>query len=152
MRVAPPVQALSCGAGPWNSVQSALTALSAAVGAWWLGAWLREPDPLLAAGSVAFGAAAAWAARRVLEAAPRQLAWDGGAWHVADPGGGRLSGRAELMLDLGHWMLVRFSADGSTGAAWRGRLWLPLRRRDAAAAWPALRVALYAAQPSASAA
>ena len=148
MRVAPTVQALSCGAGPWLAVQLALTALSAAVAAWWLGAALREPDLPLALASVALGAASAGLARRWLAAPQRQLAWDGGAWQVAGADCGRLSGRADLMLDLDHWMLVRFCPEPSPAPAWRRRLWLPLRRRDAAAVWPALRVALHAAPPA----
>jgi len=43
-------------------------------------------------------------------------------------------------------MLVRFSP---AGVGRRGAVWLPLSRRDAAAAWPALRAALHAPQPAA---
>ena len=133
-------------------MQLALTALSAAVGAWWLGAWVREPDLLLALCSVAVGSGVAWALRRRLATPQRQLAWDGSTWLVGDPDSGLHPGQIALMLDLGDWMLVCFSVDGAPrSAAWRS-LWLPLRRRDAAESWPALRVALYAAQPAARAA
>jgi hypothetical protein len=51
------------------------------------------------------------------------------------------------MLDLGAWMLVRFSEQGASWP-WRGAVWLPLSRRVAGGAWPALRVALHAPQPA----
>jgi hypothetical protein len=54
-----------------------------------------------------------------------------------------------LMLDLGRWMLVRFTPEAA-GRAGRGRVGvaLPLSRRESAADWQALRVALHAPQPA----
>ncbi len=75
-----------------------------------------------------------------------QLAWDGSAWQLCLPDREVRSGQVALMLDLGSWMLVRFSP---LGLRRRGTVWLPLSRRDAAGAWPALRVALHAPQPAA---
>jgi hypothetical protein len=75
-----------------------------------------------------------------------QLAWDGSAWQLRVPGSEACCGQAVLMLDLGPWMLLRFSP---AGMGRRGAVRLPLSRRDAAAAWPALRVALHAPQPAA---
>jgi hypothetical protein len=42
-------------------------------------------------------------------------------------------------------MLVRFAP---MGLPTRSALWLPLSRSDAAASWPALRVALHAPRPA----
>ena len=143
MRVAPPVQALSSGTGPWRWIQQALYGLSAAVLiAWVAGHWF---DVGLTAGLASAGAglAAAWLANPGLSARPSQLQWDGSAWLLLAPTGQRESGRATLMLDLVGWMLVRFMP-ASRSAPWAAS-WLPLRRRDAGTDWNALRVALYAA-------
>jgi hypothetical protein len=135
MRVAPPVQALSCSAGPWRLFQQALIALSAAVAVAWGGAQLGAEGATLVGAALALGLAAAWWAGRKLDAPARRLAWDGTAWHLHPEG---LTGQAVLMIDLGHWMLLRFSP---------GARWLPLSRRDAGTDWQALRVALHATPP-----
>lgn len=69
-------------------------------------------------------------------ARPRQLGWDGGAWLLQPARGDALTGQVRLMIDLGDWMLVRFSP---------GARWLPFARSDATD-WQALRVALHATQ------
>ena len=148
MRVAPPVQALSCGAGPWLAIQLALYALSTAVAVWWAAARWWEPGAVLFWVSLLLGLIAALVARRALSVPARQLGWDGSSWRVSPPEGGGQTGRVALMLDLGHWMLVRFTPDATDGPFWRRGIWLPLARRDTAAAWPALRVALHAPQPA----
>jgi hypothetical protein len=133
MRVAPPVQALSCSTGLWRSFQQALLALSTAVATGWAGAQLGAEGAMLAGAALAMGLAAAWWAGHRPVAPPRRLAWDGAAWQVEG-----LAGQVRLMIDLGDWMLLRFSP---------GRRWLPLSRRDAGTDWQALRVALHAASP-----
>ncbi len=77
-------------------------------------------------------AVAGWTGRRLRGIPARRLAWDGAAWQLQPEG---QAGQVALMIDLGDWMLVRFSPGG---------YWLPLARRDAAD-WQALRVALHAA-------
>jgi hypothetical protein len=146
MRAAPPVQAQSCSAGPWRSIQWALYGSSAAVTVGWAAATRWEPGAGPLAAGLLTGLAVGLAARYALPTRAMQLAWDGSAWQLRLPGGEACSGQAALMLDLGPWMLVRFSP---AGVRWRGAVWLPLSRRDAAAAWPALRVALHAPQPAA---
>jgi hypothetical protein len=89
---------------------------------------------------------AAWIARRALASPAWRLAWDGGSWRLQAPGREDRVGSVVLMLDLGAWVLVRFSPQSST-RPWQGAVWLPLSRRSTAGAWPALRVALYAPQP-----
>jgi len=146
MRVAPPVQALSCSAGPWWSIQLALYASGAAVAVWWLGAQHVQPGAPLLLLSLLLGGVAALVAWRALPVHSTPLAWDGTAWQLQPPGADARCGQVALMLDLGDWMLVRFSP---AGAGWLADVWLPLSRRDTAAAWPALRVALHAPQPAA---
>jgi hypothetical protein len=147
MRVAPPVQALSCSAGPWRSIQLALYASSAVVAVGWAAATLWKPGAgALAAGMLA-GLVAWRVARRALPVHySTPLAWDGTAWQLQPPGADARGGQVALMLDLDDWMLVRFSPAGAGRFA---DVWLPLSRRDTAAAWPLLRVALHAPQPAA---
>jgi len=140
MRVAPPVQALSCGAGPWQSTQQMLYALSVAVLAYWAGRQLLQPSLALGFGCLALALSAAWLAGQLLRRPPCALIWDGAAWAVELPRLGRHTGQVALMLDLGGWMLVRFTPDRPPGPI---AIWLPLSSRDAAASWPALRVALH---------
>jgi hypothetical protein len=146
MRAAPSVQALSCGAGPWLSIQMALYALSTAVAVWWTGAQWAEPGVVLALASLLLGLVAAAVARAALSAPALQLGWDGSVWRLCVPGRGAQPGQADLMLDLGTWMLVCFTPADRQG--WQGATWLPLSRRDTAVAWPALRVALHAPRPA----
>jgi len=147
MRVAPPVRALSCSAGPWQSMQWTLPALSLSVAAWWAGAHLWGHGAWLVGGSLGLGLVAAVLARRTLATPDQHLGWDGSQWRLQWPGSDSQAGRVALMLDLGGWMLVRFTPEAA-GRAGRGRVWLPLWRRDAAADWQLLRVALYAPQPA----
>ena len=147
MRVAPPVQALSCSAGPWQSIQVALYALSTAVAVWWAGAHLGQTGTLLALVSLLAGLVAAIVARGALSEPALRLAWDGSAWRLQPPRGEGPAGRVALMLDLGGWMLVRFTPSSAGRWAWGGATWLPLCRRDVASAWPTIRVALHAPQP-----
>jgi hypothetical protein len=135
MRVAPPVQALSCSAGHWRLFQQVLAAWAVAVAVAWAGAQLGAESTALAGAALALGLAAAWRVGRRLANSARQLVWDGAAWQLLPEG---LAGQVALMIDLGDWMRVRFSP---------GAHWLPLSRGDAAADWQALRVALHAAPP-----
>ena len=127
-------------------MQRLLAALTAAVAVWWLGAQLRGPDRWLALGSLlAASVAAVWAGRRWRTPA-LSLSWDGSAWQLAAPGAEPCAGQALPMLDLGRWMLVRFTPEVDGRPAWRQAVWLPLAQRAAPAEWPALRVALHAPQ------
>jgi hypothetical protein len=148
MRVAPPVQASSCSAGAWWSIQVVLYALSAAVASWWALAQLVGANAWVASGSLLLGLVAALAARRALARPAWQLAWDGGSWRLGAPGGEQRAGQVAVMLDLGAWMLVRFTAPPGVQPR-RAAVWLPLSRQAAGAAWPVLRVALHAPQPAA---
>jgi hypothetical protein len=146
MRAAPSVQALSCSAGRWRSFQYALYAATVAVSAYWAGSHLLGGGPWLALASLALGLGAAVVAARGMVRPPRQLAWDGGVWTLHSPKDEQQPGQVMLMLDLGGWLLVRFTPSGPHGAHRAATQWLPLSARDAGGSWPALRVALYAPQ------
>jgi hypothetical protein len=141
MRVAPPVQALSCGAGRWQLTQQLFYALTAFVFAYWGGSHLFDAGLAVWLGSLAFALVTTVCAARWLRQPVRQLIWDAEAWRVAAPRGDAQCGQVALMLDFGGWMLVRFIPAGSIGG--RRSQWLPLSRDDAGVQWPALRVALH---------
>ncbi len=75
--------------------------------------------------------------------------WDGRAWSVQAPGAEHMDGQAQLMLDLGGWMLVRFALRCIVGAAPR-RLAAVAPRR-CAGGLARLRVALYASRQNVAA-
>ena len=143
MRAAPPARALSRSAGPWQAIQACLGVASAAVATYWAGAHLGLPGPGLMLASVVIAAGAGIVAGRWPADEPAWLAWDGVAWSLQPQGGEALPGQPALMLDLGHWMLVRFVFVPTTAGTRPTVRWLPLSRRDAGGAWPALRVAVH---------
>jgi len=126
------------------SIQLALYAISTAVAVWWLGAQHVQPGAPLLLLSLLLGGVAALVAWRALSGPALSLGWDGSAWQLQRSGIDRQAGRVALMLDLGSWLLVRFVPDAAPARTRRRAAWLPLSRRDAPAAWPALRVALHA--------
>ena len=160
MRTPPPVEYTSTLGRAWRGALALLVAASVAVPlAWglpclaahWGG---RQPDDLIdaladpaiqAALACWFGAmvvAAAWLSRGSATVRERTLRWDGQDWVLAD-GASPLEerGDAQLMLDLGPWMLVRFLPYAVTGGA--GATWLPLTLAGDVARWAALRGALW---------
>lgn len=146
MRVAAPVQALSCSTGVWRLLPRALYALTGVVSAYWVGSHLAGGGPWVAVASLALGlGGVAWAARGT-DRPPLRLNWDGVVWAVHSSEDGRQPGQVMLMLDLGGWMLVRFTPSLPHGAHKVTTQWLPLSARDTGASWAALRVALYARQ------
>ena len=107
---------------------------------------------LAAAATSAFWHVGARAARR-----ERMLRWDGEDWmlEVDAAGGHHQRGDAALMLDLGDWMLVRFTAPATPGSGpfqgpdpSQGRpatvsTWLSLSLAGDPARWAAVRGALW---------
>jgi hypothetical protein len=86
---------------------------------------------------------------------PVSLRWDGQRWFVGpastvglEPAGGRL----DVMLDLGPWMLLRFSADEDFRRHGPVRQWLPAQRFGHEADWHLLRATVYCARPASPAA
>jgi hypothetical protein len=159
MRAPPPVEYTSALGRAWRAALSLLVGASVAVPlAWGLPYFAahwgsRQPDALLdgLADPRVQCALALWAAamvvaafllwQRAAAAGERTLCWDGQDWVLkSDPRGhADQRGDAELMLDLGPWMLVRFLPYAGLGAA----TWLPLSAGLDLARWAALRGALW---------
>jgi hypothetical protein len=125
----------------WCRAVTAVLAATAATIATWcvtsgdvVSLWMR------ASVAVASLALAVWILR-LLVAAPAGLRWTGAAWELLPAGGCEpVRGNPTVALDFGGWMLLRFVAEGSGHV-----VWLPAERRGDAAAWHALRTALYSA-------
>ena len=144
MRVAPSFQ-IDCGPQEgWRVAQQALYAITAATILGWALAWAEVGVWPTAALALAVGLAAAVGAGRALRASVSRLGWDGAQWSLQSAGQVPETGQAEVMLDLGAWMLLRFRPEPSGIGSDR---WLALDRRQAGAAWHTARVALFAALP-----
>jgi len=131
-----PAVSLVCGdGGAWRTVGAVLAGLSAAV----IALWLRGGGPA-ALGAGTLVAAGVW-----WRTAPpaQQLSWDRQCWRLQMAGRESVAGRLTVALDFGRWMLLRLDPD--TG---RPAHWLPISAGVAAAAWPALRSAVYSAAAS----
>ncbi len=120
MRHAPPADAACASGGWWFHCRVVLHALAAAALAAWAAGHLQSGAAATAAAAV-FSAllTALWAARRPRPAGGR-LRWDGQCWQfdAGEPGTPPLAGAAEPLLDLGPWLLVRFTPEGGGAARW----------------------------------
>jgi hypothetical protein len=75
------------------------------------------------------------------------LRWDGQAWwlgQLQERGHEPCEGHLTVVIDLGFWVLLRFSCLNPTGR-WR---WLPIQKRGHESFWSVLRVTLYGANPN----
>jgi hypothetical protein len=176
MRAPPPVEFKSALGRAWRAALSLVVGASVAVPLAWGLPWLaarwdsRQPEALFEAlgnprvqGSLALWVAAIavtafWLASKRAAAGERTLCWDGQDWVLTGDAKGRPDqrGDAALMLDLGPWMLVRFTpTPGSTLPSERGPgpvpgpdplsrpAWLPLTVSGDLARWAAFRGALW---------
>ncbi|MFY9513714.1 MAG: hypothetical protein WAQ05_22355 [Rubrivivax sp.] len=110
-------------------MQLLLAGLAAAVFAVWLLLHLNLPAwPALVVAALA--ARVTW---HLTPPRPARLAWDGAVWSLDGQ-----PGQVDLMLDLQHWLLLRFRP--AVAGAVR---WLPVPDAEAAAARQTLRAALY---------
>ncbi len=136
---AAPAVSVCCGqSAVWRWLHAALPALAAtALAAWGLGhlQWAAWPALLLAPGVAAL---AWWWPGLRPRPRPQRLAWDGQQW-TADGCAVRL----DLMMDLGHGMLLRLRPIDDPGRS----LWIPIGVADAGVDLHALRAAVYCRPP-----
>ena len=146
MRAAPACQFSLQRFGVWRGVVLVLATLGIATMAAWL--ILRE-SPLTSPTAIAAALAAALlvALGASLAQAPAvDLRWDGRTWHLGPPSAEPASGDLSVALDLGPWMLLRFSP---AAPATRPRTtWLPVQRPGLESQWHALRCAVYSPRPA----
>ena len=138
MRASPACQVELQRFGVWRAALAVLLLAGAISFTSWL-AFRAEllPAPLMAIATALVVSLAVLAAP-LWRIGPRRLRWDGQFWQLDGT-----TGRLDAALDLGPWMLLRFTADGSTTLTW-----LPVQRRGLAAQWHALRCAVYSLRPA----
>ena len=137
MRASPACQVTLQHFGVWRAAVLGLSLSGAASVAGWLaGREAAMSTPLVAAMLVAVPALAAlvWS---LLRTPARSLRWDGQAWHLD-----AIPGDVAVVIDLGPWMLLRFTAAEPDQITW-----LPVQRRGIDAQWHALRCAVYSPRP-----
>lgn len=134
MHAAPPVRVSLGRSAGWVFFVGLCSGFAAAsIAAWVL---LRNEAPVAFALLLGFVAALIAAWRMQHSHAPADLMWDGSQWQWQG-----IAGDAQVALDLGPWMLLRF--DPLAGR----RCWIAASRASAAGPWVALRAALYARRP-----
>ena len=133
MRASPACQFSLRRFGAWRIAVFALTGAGAAG----MAGWLVGRDPPASVGLLMLVAAAALpmlgCAVSLWRVPAQSLRWDGQVWQL-DAASGELS----VAIDLGPWVLLRFSPEGQR----RGQ-WLPVQCLGLEAQWHALRCAVY---------
>ena len=149
MRASPAFEVSLHRFGVWRSAVLLLAALGVAA----ITAWLitrERPIGLAAMIAAAFAVAVSmgWAVS-LLHVPAVGLRWDGQFWHlvavVAMPDEAT-PGDLRVVIDLGPWMLLRFSA-AEPARRWSA-IWLPVQRRGLETQWHALRCAVYSPRPA----
>jgi hypothetical protein len=145
MRVSPPVEVGLRHHDRWRDfVLTIVLSTGAAVTAWLVTA---EVAPFVMAVVAVSALAASVAAVSIAFPADRILRWTGQRWQLIAVASDRTEaqdGEVRVALDLGSWMLLRFTATGSARPA---VTWLPVQRRGLESGWHGLRCALYAPHP-----
>jgi hypothetical protein len=134
MRASPACQVSLQRFGAWRMAVCSLALAGVAA----MTGWLLGRAPTVSVGWMMLAAAVAMTmlalAMSLWRVPAQSLCWDGQAWQLdAIPGG------LSVAIDLGPWMLLRFTPE----AGGRAR-WLPVQRRGLEAQWHALRCAVYA--------
>ena len=131
--------------GVWRlAVWSVAGAAILAMAAWAAGMWDAQAQfgrALVAAiaGGLALGTIAV--ASSVARAQAGTLACAAGAWSYASDAGLRCSGKLEVAMDLGTFLLLRLVDERQRSA------WLPVQRRGLEAQWHVFRCAVYSPPP-----
>ena len=146
MRAAPPCQFLLQRFGVWRGAVLLLAALGVATMTAWL---ITRESPLILPTSVAAAIALVLLVALVASLAKTpavDLRWDGRAWHLGPASGEPVAGELSVAIDLGPWMLLRFSPAAPDA---RPRVvWLPVQRLGLESQWHALRCAVYSPRPA----
>ncbi len=134
MRAAPACQVTLQRFGAWRVGVVALTLAGAAtLVAWLLVRSVLPPAPALVGAVGLTLLAVAVLAVSLCRLPVQPLRWDGLGWTL-----GAQPGELHPAIDLGPWMLLRFTPAGQNRAHW-----LPLQRRGLEGQWHALRCAIY---------
>jgi hypothetical protein len=147
MHAAPAVRMSLAHGVAWNLFVISAACLAAANMAAWAGSWVQAAMPTVALAALLAGGATGGMATLILHrrgTAHGILTWDGAIWQWSPDASDPCAGDVHVMVDLGAWMLLRFTPVAPTAPA----AWLGASRRDAAAMWHAWRAALYSRRPN----
>lgn len=147
MHVAPPVRMNWAQDRSWRVFVTFCACAAAANAAAWAATHWQAAN--LTAAMVAMLAAIAagtvvWLRTERQDAAMDTLAWDGAVWTWSLGSLAPVAGEVRVRIDLGAWVLLRFSPLPSAGR----HVWLPVARGAAGGRWPAWRAAVYAPAPA----
>lgn len=146
MRASPAFQLTIDRFGAWRAALSVpWLAAACALPAWLLAGELSVPRTAAGAAGLLVLLASVGLAR----VEPMSLRWDTSVWRLG-PASSRgeepWPGTLAVAMDLGPWMLLKFSRDVTS--ATRRVTWLPVQRRGIEPQWHALRCAVYCARPA----
>lgn len=146
MHAAPPVRMTLAQDQAWRVFVTLCASTAAANTAAWAALYWQaaaEVAGIVAISTAVATGATAWLLTRRRDAARGVLAWDGATWRWAQGSSAPRAGEVCVMVDLGAWLLLRFSPAPPA----RRRVWLPLSRGAAGPLWSAWRAAVYARRP-----
>jgi hypothetical protein len=147
MRAAPACQVSLRRFGAWQAALWLLAGLGVATVAAWL---LTREVPTLSPSSLAVASAALVLAALGASLARTRavvLRWSGRDWQLGPASGDPQSGELDVAIDLGPWMLLRFTPTEPLRRRPR-TIWLPIQRRGLEPQWHALRCAVYSPRPA----
>jgi hypothetical protein len=141
MRAAPEFQVCLHRFGVWRGAVLVLAGLTVATTIAWLATRERPIETEVWVGSLLSMVAAVALTTSVVRTPPATLRWDGRAWHLGSTPGDLSPGELEIAIDLGRWMLLRFTPAASAGAR---VVWLPVQRKGMESQWHELRCSVHA--------
>jgi len=127
----------------WSVAGTAIVALAA----WAAGMWDSQAQSgrvLVAAVAAGLALATFAVASSLARVQAGVLTCADGAWSYASDAGLRWSGKLEVAMDLGAFLLLRLVGEP------HGSAWLPVQRRGLEAQWPGFRCAVYSPPPLAA--
>jgi hypothetical protein len=142
MRAAPAFQVTLLRFGVWQVSISMLVAGGLVCTGTWGWSLHVQIDWMIGAMLAVFTACIVVLGISLCRISPACLRWDGLSWHL-----GAGPGELRPIIDLGPWMLLRFTAADERSTS----TWLPAQRRGLEEQWHAFRCSIYSPRPSASA-
>jgi hypothetical protein len=150
MRASPAFEVTLHRFGVWRGAVLMLGGLGvAAMAAWLVTREVPVGIPLAIAGASA-AVTLLWLAVSLAHVPAVALRWDGLLWHLGSPAAAgpddSMPGDVAVILDLGSWMLLRFTP--AVPHAQPRVTWLPVQRRGIETQWHALRCSVYSPHPA----
>jgi hypothetical protein len=153
MRASPPFQASLHRFGIWRGAMLVLALLCVSTTVAWLATREQQPSILLLSATGLGCIVLVWTAVLLGNAPAVCLRWDGQSWGLGRPDADPdtfVTGNLVVTIDLGPWMLLRFSPLMLATSRWRPTsTWVPAQRLGVEPHWHGLRCAVYSPRPAA---